>query len=245
MVRGPPGRPGGRSSSSPCTGARPGDASRSRDVDEEGVGPAVEPASAPVGGQRTRPSSPNRSALSGTGVADRPARHQAAISSKTRSRRSSLKSLESRRPLGSLRIRGRSTATPTVSGPAQAPRPTSSSPATTSWPAAPQPALLFEGGRCAPAGASGPASAQLMAQHLPIAVARGSESTTRTSSAACRRRDWRHRRPELFDRGRGAVSDDPGGHRFAPLPPTATPATLTSRMAGWRTRASSTSRGTR
>ena len=62
--------------------------------------------------------------------------HHAPTASKISSRRASLSILESRSQGGMERswTRGRTTATPTVSGPAQAPRPTSSRPATDSYP---------------------------------------------------------------------------------------------------------------
>ena len=60
--------------------------------------------------------------------------HHAPTAPKISSRRASLSILESRSHGGMERCctRGRTTATPTVSGPAQAPRPTSSRPATES-----------------------------------------------------------------------------------------------------------------
>ena len=62
------------------------------------------------------------------------ASHHSPTASKISSRRASLSILESRSQAGMERswTRGRTTATPTVSGPAQAPRPTSSRPATDS-----------------------------------------------------------------------------------------------------------------
>ena len=64
--------------------------------------------------------------------------HHAPTASKISSRRASLSILESRSHVGIDRswTRGRTTATPTVNGPAQAPRPTSSRPATDSYPSA-------------------------------------------------------------------------------------------------------------
>src|SRR5262245_39729574 len=62
------------------------------------------------------------------------AEHQPATRSNSFSRSASVSILESRTPF-TRRPRGR-TAAPTISGPAHAPRPTSSTPTTTSWPAA-------------------------------------------------------------------------------------------------------------
>ncbi len=60
--------------------------------------------------------------------------HQAAMRSNSASRSRSVSSFESRTPL--TRVSRGSTAAPTINGPAQAPRPTSSMPTTTSCPRA-------------------------------------------------------------------------------------------------------------
>ena len=77
---------------------------------------------------------PSSSHSSWVAHADRPRRAPPATRSNSFSRSASVSILESRTPL-TRRSRG-STAAPTMSGPAHAPRPTSSMPTTTSWPAA-------------------------------------------------------------------------------------------------------------
>ncbi len=77
---------------------------------------------------------PHSSHSTGVACPTAQAWHQRPTASKMSSRRASLSIFESRSHGGMERIwtRGRTIATPTVSGPAQAPRPTSSRPATTS-----------------------------------------------------------------------------------------------------------------
>ena len=89
---------------------------------------------------------PMRSHSSGLACPTAQAVHQAATVSKICSRTCSDSCFESRSPRGRRCGAARSTATPTVSGPAQAPRPTSSIPATSWCPAAPQLPLVHPAG---------------------------------------------------------------------------------------------------
>ena len=101
-------------------------------------GASASSASARCAATRSASVMPQSSHSSGDACPTAQAWHQDPTASKIDSRRASLSCLESRSHAGMERLvtRGRTSATPTVRGPAQAPRPTSSRPAISSWPSA-------------------------------------------------------------------------------------------------------------
>ena len=105
-----------------------------RPVDEERVGAFPRPSRARRPATRSASVMPQASHSAGVACPTDHASHHLPTASKISSRRASLSIFESRNQRGMVRCctRGRTTATPTVSGPAHEPRPTSSSPATDS-----------------------------------------------------------------------------------------------------------------